>query len=80
MDDQTPIERSLLMARLATLKSEYSSGCRLLADLESRSANLREQLLRIGGAAQVLEELLQPNAPSALPAASRPPDRTTVAP
>jgi hypothetical protein len=54
-----PIERSVLAARLATLRGEYSSGQALLADLEARAATLREQLLRIQGAAQVLDELLQ---------------------
>ena len=53
------IERSLLAARQATLRGEYSSGQALLADLEARSAALREQLLRIHGALQVLDELLQ---------------------
>ncbi len=57
-----PIERSLLQARLATLRSEYNAGQRLLAEAEARAATLREQLLRIGGAAQVLEELLATNA------------------
>jgi hypothetical protein len=61
MDDLAPIpiDRSVLMARLATLNGEYTSGRRMLADLESRATALREQLLRIGGAVQVLEELLQ---------------------
>ncbi|UIF91184.1 hypothetical protein [Cupriavidus sp. UYPR2.512] len=67
-----PIERSLLQARLATLRSEYGTGQRLLAEAEARAATLREQLLRIGGAAQVLEELLatadEPVTPAASPA------------
>lgn len=70
-----PIERSLLQARLATLRSEYSAGQRLLAEAEARAATLREQLLRIGGAAQVLEELLavdaQPDAAAAAAAATQ---------
>lgn len=53
-----PLERSVLAARLATLRGEYSSGQQVLAELELRAAALREQLLRIQGAAQVLEELL----------------------
>ena len=60
-----PIARSLLQARLATLRSEYSAGQRLLAEAEARTATLREQLLRIGGAAQVLEELLAVDAQQA---------------
>ncbi|MCY1231291.1 hypothetical protein D9M68_466770 [compost metagenome] len=65
-----PIERSLLQARLATLRSEYSAGQRLLAEAEARTATLREQLLRIGGAAQVLEELLAADAQPAAAAAT----------
>ena len=64
MHPREPIERSLLAARLATLRGEYSSGQQLLADLEARSGALREQLLRIQGALQVLEELLQASAPA----------------
>jgi len=40
------------------LKSEYEAGQRMLADLESRQAQLRETLLRISGAVQVPEEML----------------------
>jgi hypothetical protein len=65
------IDRSLLAARLTMLRSEYSSGQAMLADLEARAATLREQLLRIHGAAQVLEEVLQlapqPAAPRSAP-------------
>uniref|UniRef100_UPI003F49777D hypothetical protein n=1 Tax=Cupriavidus necator TaxID=106590 RepID=UPI003F49777D len=64
------IERSRLQARLATLRSEYSSGQRLLAETEARATTLHEQLLRIGGAAQVLEELLAAEAGQATPAVS----------
>ena len=53
-----PIERSVLAARLATLRGEYSSGQQLLAELDARASTLREQLLRIHGAMQVLDELL----------------------
>lgn len=52
------MERDQIEARLATLKSEFAAGERLLADSESRSAALREQLLRINGAIRVLSELL----------------------
>lgn len=47
-----------LAARLQALKSEYESGQRLLGELELKQANLRDTLLRISGAIQVLEELL----------------------
>jgi ABC-type transporter Mla subunit MlaD len=45
--------------RLHQLQQELASGQQLMADLEQRQQNLRETLLRIGGAIQVLQELLQ---------------------
>ena len=50
--------REQLTQRLAELKAEYESGQKMLADLEAKQANLRETLLRISGAIQVLEEEL----------------------
>jgi hypothetical protein len=47
-----------LQQRLQTLKTEFESGQRMLADLEEKQANLRQTLLRISGAIQVLEEVL----------------------
>lgn len=47
-----------LEQRLSDLKAEYSSGQKMLADLDARQAELRQTLLRISGAIQVLEELL----------------------
>lgn len=47
-----------LQTRLAALKAEYDAGQKVLANLESQKANLRETLLRISGAIQVLEEEL----------------------
>ena len=44
--------------RLQTLKAEFSEGEKLLADLQARQITLRDQLLRISGAIQVLEELM----------------------
>jgi uncharacterized protein involved in exopolysaccharide biosynthesis len=44
--------------RLQSLKTEYEAGQKMLAELEAKQANLRSTLLRIGGAIQVLEELL----------------------
>lgn len=52
------MDRSILEARLATLKGEFSSGQRRLAEHEAQAAALREQLLRISGAVRVLAELL----------------------
>ena len=44
--------------RLKELKDEFTSGQKMLADLETQQANLKSTLLRISGAIQVLEELL----------------------
>jgi len=50
--------RERLQERLLALKAELEAGERVLADLEAKRANLRETLLRISGAIQVLEEEL----------------------
>jgi predicted nuclease with TOPRIM domain len=47
-----------LEQRLKGLKSEFESGQKMLADLETQQATLKTTLLRISGAIQVLEELL----------------------
>ena len=60
--------KAQLEQRLNALQAEFESGQQMLADLEARQATLRETLLRIAGAIQVLEEELgktedQPAAP-----------------
>lgn len=50
--------REQLQKRLKALKTEYAAGQKALANLEAQQLNLRETLLRIGGAIQVLEEEL----------------------
>jgi chromosome segregation ATPase len=50
--------REQLEQRLKELRAEYESGQKMLADLESREANMRTVLQRISGAIQVLEEEL----------------------
>jgi predicted nuclease with TOPRIM domain len=47
-----------LEQRLDGLKAEFESGQKMLAELEAKQANLRDSLLRISGAIQVLEEEL----------------------
>ena len=47
-----------LEQRLNALKAEYEAGQQQLRALEERGAALRETLLRISGAIQVLEEEL----------------------
>ena len=44
--------------RLTELKTEFDSGQKMLANMEARQADLRNTLIRISGAIQVLEELL----------------------
>ncbi|WP_017718385.1 hypothetical protein [Kamptonema formosum] len=47
-----------LEQRLQSLKSEYEAGQKMLSDLEAQQASVRQTLLRISGAIQVLEEEL----------------------
>lgn len=58
--------REQLQARLEELKREFETGQARLRDLETQEARLRETMLRISGAIQVLEEELagaQPETP-----------------
>ncbi len=48
-----------LKSRLAELQAEYEKGQQRLAELEKESQNLRNTLLRISGAIQVLQEELE---------------------
>lgn len=54
--------RERLEARLAALRSEFESGQKMLAELEAKEAAVRNTLLRIAGAIQVLEEELAADA------------------
>ena len=47
-----------LEQRLKELKTEFESGQKALAELENRQGDLRNTLMRISGAIQVLEEEL----------------------
>jgi hypothetical protein len=49
----------MLITRLEELRVEYARGEQQLAQLDQRRAEVRDTLLRISGAIQVLEELLQ---------------------
>jgi hypothetical protein len=50
--------RERLERRLAALRAEHESGRRALAELQDKEAALRDMMLRISGAIQVLEEEL----------------------
>lgn len=50
--------REQLEQRLRELRADFETGQQQLGDLETRAAALRETLLRISGAIQVLEEEL----------------------
>jgi predicted nuclease with TOPRIM domain len=56
-----------LQQRLQSLKTEYAAGQKMLVDLEAKQANLRDTLLRISGAIQVLEETLNEAQPDPVP-------------
>ena len=50
--------RSQLEKRLSELKKEFEEGQKMLSEVEAKRENLRQSLLRISGAIQVLEEEL----------------------
>lgn len=49
----------LIEKRLEELKRELEIGQKMLAELDSKRENTRHTILRISGAIQVLEELIQ---------------------
>lgn len=53
-----------LQERLEELKQEFESGQNMLNEIEAKRANLRETLLRISGAIQVLEEQMKSSSES----------------
>jgi len=50
--------RERLEQRLRELRAEFEKGEQTLQDLETQAATVRQMLLRISGAVQVLEEIL----------------------
>ena len=65
--------REQLENRLAELKAEFETGQQRLAEVENQAAQLRQTLLRISGAIQVLEEALETRDGSAGDETQRPP-------
>jgi predicted nuclease with TOPRIM domain len=58
-----------IQSRIAVLKSEFETGQEKLRELELQQSRIRETLLRISGAIQVLEEMLELNKTDEEPAA-----------
>ena len=56
--------RDKMQARLADLKREFATRQNQLQELERQQANLREVLLQVSGAIQILEELLAADQPN----------------
>ncbi|MEN3334207.1 MAG: hypothetical protein V7641_3572 [Blastocatellia bacterium] len=54
-----------LQHRLEELKKEYETGQTRLRELESETAYIRETMLRISGAIQVIQEMLEQQKPQA---------------
>jgi predicted nuclease with TOPRIM domain len=50
--------RERLEQRLKVLKAEFEAGQKMLTELEAKQASVRETLMRINGAIQVIEEEL----------------------
>ncbi|WP_257456359.1 hypothetical protein [Archangium lipolyticum] len=65
--------KNTIEERMNTLKSEYESGQKMLAELDARRANLTQTLLRIEGAMQVLKELQETEPKPAEDAQALPP-------
>ena len=57
-----------IQSRIAVLKSEFETGQTKLQELEMQQSRIRETLLRISGAIQVLEEMLAANTADEQPA------------
>jgi predicted nuclease with TOPRIM domain len=52
------MQREQVLSRLAALRKEFEAGQGRLRELETEQSYIRETMLRISGAIQVLEELL----------------------
>lgn len=70
--------KSYVERRLKELRDEMEIGQRQLSALEARVADLRSTLFRIGGAIQVLEDVLA-NAPAQAAGGDAPPSAERTA-
>jgi len=52
------MQKEQVLSRLAQLRKEFEAGQGRLRELETEQSYVRETMLRISGAIQVLEELL----------------------
>lgn len=50
--------------RLAELHAEHAAGHKMLAELDAKRQEVRDTMLRISGAIQILEELAQAGEPA----------------
>lgn len=64
-----------LQQRLKALQTEYETGQKMLAELDSKRQNLTTTLLRIEGAMQVLQEVIQQESGAST---AEPRDRSSV--
>jgi hypothetical protein len=81
-EDDAKVEVYLPLAqrldqRLTALRQELQAGQKMLVDLDVRRLDVQQTLLRIGGAVQVLEELLAAE-PAAVNGAASPATVDTV--
>lgn len=59
------LDQSIIGKRIESLRAEMEGGQHRLAELEAELAFVRDNLLRIGGAIQALEELASEASPEA---------------
>ena len=57
--------REQLEKRLEELRAEFDKGKTTLQELEAKTSNVREMMLRLSGAIQVLQEELERDGPNA---------------
>jgi prefoldin subunit 5 len=68
-----------VQARLQTLRREFDTGQKQLAELDAQRSQLMEAMLRISGAIHVLEELAGERSPDDRPRPNGTPDPQDVA-